>query len=314
MEIFDVVVYIESALQTKIVAWLIDNEWCARKVLVVAPNKLYFPQTKNAFDKKETGVDLHGYKKIAQTFGTILKTRKSLKANLFVASHSTGLNSLFWEAHVEYNELGLIDDGTGTLISLEFNREFESARVATIFRLSNVFFRLLGKQRLRSSIDLQKLNKHYFSIYHKNFKPYETHFVPLFSEVKDVQVTDEHAFVGQPLVELGQIDRTEYIEILKKVQWKLNHSLLYFPHPKEDISKVLEVQGITIMSELGVEDYYKFKRPAALVSIFSSVLLNFSLKYGTSFIYYIPYELTKYSDCNLYYKLMDEFNINRMAL
>ncbi|HOZ84990.1 MAG TPA: polysialyltransferase family glycosyltransferase [Niabella sp.] len=312
---FDVIIFVETGLQSKIAAWLLDNIFKENTTLVIAPNQTLRPQTLREFQYYKTYMDLHGYKKLPLSLiRRVTKPIPKFKCRIFIASFLTGLNSLFWERHINYSELGLIDDGMGTLYSLEFERIFESPRVQNIFSLINVIQNLAGKEKLNNSSDLKVLIKNYYSIYHKTYEPYNTYFVPLFEHVNNPTITKEYAFVGQPFVELNQIDLNEYLDLLKAISQRIGNQLTYFPHPKEDQNKLSGLSYIKIIDKgKGVEEYYANKRPTMLFSVYSSVIVNLSLKFGSDFIYYTPLEMKRYPDSEKYYLLMDYLGINKFG-
>ncbi|HEU4609135.1 MAG TPA: hypothetical protein VFS31_13555 [Chitinophagaceae bacterium] len=314
MSRYDVIIYAESKLQVQITKYLLEHVFRGRKVLVIIPDEQYRPATQADYECYLTRVNLHGYKKwFASLRATAPKALPDLSCSLFIASVLTGLNSLFWEQHIQYDRLGLLDDGTGTLFSLEFGRVFESRRVASVFRWHNLWSALSGKPGIEHSQQVRQRISAYFSVYHKRYDPFETTHIPLFGSEPDAAILEEYAFVGQPFVALGQLDKQDYYQMLESVSAELGQTLTYFPHPKEDKEQLKTAPFLSVMDGVSVEEYYKDKRPQRLLSVSSSVLINLSLRFDPSFINYVPVDMPRYPDIKKYHLLMERMGVKKIS-
>ncbi|WP_367914030.1 polysialyltransferase family glycosyltransferase [Leadbetterella sp. DM7] len=239
------------------------------------------------------------------------------ECEIFIASFLTGLNSCFWERKIKYQKLGLIDDGLGTLFNLKYQREFESPRIESVFKIYN-FLAMINTSKLPRIFCANHIKKsitYYYSVYYEEHELFKTVHIPIFKTEKNFIITDEIAFIGQPFVEQKQISSRDYINMMEKIRDKFGEKISYFPHPKENRVNYEEpMKFFNIIADLRVEDYFIDRRPKLLLSISSSVLINLKLRFGAESIYYVKLDTIKNKDIYKYYDLLESMGIQPLNI
>lgn len=312
---YDVIIYIETKLQNLIAKYLIDTNFKNDNVLIIAPKSFIKESVSNVSFYKST-VNLHGYSKaIPSLISLILSKKPKLICDLFICSFMTGLNSIYWESIIKYKNLGLIDDGTGTIYNLEFKRDFENKRIENIFTYYNVLSLVGIVKRLETKQKLKSILSVYFSIYYNEFESLNVEHLPIFNAKSSSENVDEILFIGQPFVEANHVQFNDYLDRLKTISNYFHSYLTYVTHPQEKENKFEGIDFIKIKKlNCTVEEYVETSKPKTIIGFTSSALINLSLRYGNNGIYYCQMPVNNYPDIENYYKLLEKFGIQKLRI
>jgi len=254
---------------------------------------------------------MYGAKNIAKTFFSYKGNSIRFKCDTLIGNLITNYNSYFLISVVEYSKLILIDDGIGTPVILE-NPNYYSSPFK--YKIKNLFlkitsFLILGL-KFKLYDDYYDDIKYYYTVY--DFKnQIKSEKINIFHKSNKVLVGSK-CFIGQPILEFGQISQQAYISFLKKVV-KKEGQITYYAHPQEKILENLQLDGLTyIKSKLTIEKNFELNGiPEHVISFYSSSLLNLKMCNPEIRFYYVlnDFSITSKSVFKTYQDLLDRSGI-----
>jgi hypothetical protein len=320
MIIYDYIFYSESILQKRVIENILKYKISKNCRILIIYRDPYIPSYSNEFSNLailKLRYSFHGIKNCVKS----LMYRKLSRyiCNNLVASFLSGLNSLYLESVIQYKNLILIDDGTETLIHLFFEKKFMNKRIRQIHYIYNIFCSLFNFRKLKTINEIKSCISEYYSIYFNTFDPYTVEHLDLWFDLnlneKLINKSEYIAFIGQPFVEIGWINKKEYLAILDRITlYFKSNSIIYYLHPAEKMSKFNGYNNINInfvRNQEAIEllliksDYY------AITSISSTALINIK-SLTDSKIFYFPFQFN--NENQIFYDLFDKFGIKKFDL
>ena len=277
---WDVIVYIETVLQSKIVKEVI-NEYKDKKVLIICQGDYKLLKESVNCEIVRSRYSLHGYKQYAKSVKNgILVNKKYYKCTTFIAPLLTGINSIYYESIVEYEELCLIDDGVGSIYAIKYDRPYENNRLKKIVSIHNALCWLMGEKNIKyDNCTIKKIINKYYSLYHDVVSGYNVKRVMPFYDLSPVCSTEAILFVGQPVVEKNMMTEKKLFELLVSIAEKEGRNVDYYMHPNEKANKGYKYhENIKYLRSSGcVEDVVVINGYRKIMSFQSTVLINLTL-------------------------------------
>lgn len=213
-------------------------------------------------------------------FNLLKYSRKNFSKVAFANIHSIPV--LFCLFFFRYESVLVLDDGTQSLLLNEkFNDGF----------LKNIILQIVKYK-------INKIGINYFSIFKSlpvsNEKLISNNF-NFINRIK-LDISDENIFIGQPLLELKEIDQDSFFEIITKLKNKLNFK--YIVHRRDSIIKLNKIKslGIELLHiELPIELHYITKQiiPNKVFSFSSTALFTLKGISKKSEVYFLDYNVIK---------------------
>jgi len=187
-----------------------------------------------------------------------------------------------------HDRVFLLDDGNATIKLAKERREDTSSSSSSGVKKK---LKLFAKRFFQGVKDREKESLCFFTIYDvcpgNNDQIIKHNFEHIRSEINSLEVTNEVFFLGSPISESGIMDKSGYLDHLRRVkEFYRNKKLIYVAHRRELPGKLKEIE-----KNLGIEvvlfDYpieYQLAmigpRPKMLASFISSALDNCRLIFG----------------------------------
>lgn len=244
-----------------------------------------FRHSKVVFIKKETlGFNIISARKTnKKLYDSIRREMKTIGCNrLIIFTDNKPFDKFLIDLFINKNlPVELWEDGLGHYIGSATNKLYFKSIIKYIYGFYgvNIFHQRhrRGEIIVRDRFDKKNL------IYEFNNTSHNTN------------AFNELLFIGQPLVEDGYIKEKLYVSKINELVSVFDLKVNYLPHPREDLSKYLEVSFNVIKTEKSAEFYCVNNEFKLYISAFSTTLLNIN-KFDKS--YYIPdhFKLDKVSN------------------
>jgi len=335
---YDAVFLYETDFQKNIITHIINTYYKDKKILVI--DAINYPDNDSRLIINEYNYNINFNVSLIyflKSFWNLLFFKVNIKTKKFFSSFSTGMNSKVWEQIIKYEELAMIDDGLGTVISLSsLNNSKNNSLIkrAYLFLKRIVGIPLSRDEKIESHLGIQmfaesfllrltgiKLKNHdtllnaltyYYSIY--NFKNitnkyrFKTVFLKdYYNLYSEKTIPNIIGFIGQELDSLGYQDFR--ISLFKEIYSKFKNDIFYYPHPREKkLDNIVLPSYVKIITKnVTIDEYFKQNGiPSTLITICSTTILNLVSADTKSKIFYLKDNNTKYNSA---YKLFDAIGI-----
>lgn len=266
---FDAIFFYDSHFQKLVVEYLIKEKYSEKSCLVI-----------DAIGGKYSWADntVHlGFNTLKQSLSSLKNIRKfpkNLSCDEIVGSWLTGNNSNFLLSSIQYKKIVLIDDGIGTPVILKVGDIFKLVdyKYKLNFLLLRILFLISGKkQPLRNPKIIACVAK-YWSLYQGEVSLNKERITPFNTDFEIVK--GQKAFIGQPFIDYGMMDKESYLETLNNIRG--GSTLRYFPDPSEKWYLGQNIDGLDI-AEKGEPLEVRLQKegmPEEIYTFVSSAILN----------------------------------------
>jgi hypothetical protein len=174
----------------------------------------------------------------------------------------------------KHNKIILLDDGIKSII---FQNKFSENNFYNLYTMLDDL-----KYIANQEIVINKFNR-------------------LHKLLKSIDYTDNIMFIGSKLSEIGIIEETYYIELIKKIAVQYaGKKIEYIPHRgerKEKLLKIAQINNIEVIKlEYPLEFYplYSSLLPRTIVSFYSAALISMRKLYPKSMMIAYKFDFTNY--------------------
>lgn len=276
-----IIIFIQTNFQ-KIIADEVVKKYNPEDVLLLDFRNFFFE-----VENKYFFIRMYGILNILKTLSTFRKNKIRFECDFLIGNLLTNYNSFFLISTIKYSELILMDDGIGTPVILKHPNYYSSS---TKYFIKNIIIKTLyrffldGKFKTINNFISQI--SFYYTIY--NFKSYiPSEKIKIFKDSIKI-LLGVKCFLGQPIIEFGQISKEKYINFLKLII-QIEGPIIYYAHPSESVLKNISINGLTfIKNQLPVEKIFEADGiPEYVFSFYSSTLLNIKEQNPNVNIFYV---------------------------
>ena len=207
----------------------------------------------------------------------ISKTEKLIIGNFFSDPH------LYFANRLNFKEILVLDDGINTTLIPKFIATNKKILRSSYIR--NLIFKFFNinvdyPHKISLFTIFKKINSEYIKVLPNNLSLTK-------KMISNIDLRSQVFFIGQPLVELGIIDKSNYFKCLEKLKSKYL-SLTYIPSRKESKLKIKEIEKKigcrVIYPQINIEIYFILNKflPKKVFSFTSSALILLELIYNTN--------------------------------
>lgn len=272
-KIYDAIIIVETNFQKNIAEKLVEQFFLNKEVLVVDARN-----NKIEIQGIEYQVHLGGLRWVLRSFGDIRELPK-LKTKELIGTHFTGVNCRFFESFINYEKLSLIDDGIGTPAMLRGGVFIRTIDWYIRLIAANMFVFFVFGRLLRTINDIIERLSNYYTVYEfinndytDSLKKVNIKYIKFFDGYQKTKILEgKVCFIGSGV-------NPDLERCLKYVSQQHNH-IYYFPHPRENVSPVVEkyVEKIIKPNDT-IENYFKeHGAPEFIYGSLSSAILNMKL-------------------------------------